>query len=94
MQQADEIKVAENIQAFGGDPSRVTICEISLATTASCVSTNPNHEGGESAGAISVFDQLLINNGDNTYNGKPLFIGGAFLRVSQDCLMCGMPDNV
>ena len=30
---------------------------------------------GESAGAISVYDQLLINNGDNTYNGKPLFRG-------------------
>lgn len=30
---------------------------------------------GESAGAISVLDQTIINNGDNTYNGKPLFRG-------------------
>ncbi|KAI5366311.1 Putative carboxylesterase, type B, carboxylesterase type B, active, alpha/Beta hydrolase [Septoria linicola] len=28
---------------------------------------------GESAGAISVLDQTIINGGDNTYNGKPLF---------------------
>jgi len=28
---------------------------------------------GESAGAISVFDQTIINGGDNTYNGKALF---------------------
>ncbi|MCJ1439628.1 MAG: hypothetical protein MMC23_000108 [Stictis urceolatum] len=30
---------------------------------------------GESAGAISVFDQTIINRGDNTYNGKALFRG-------------------
>ncbi|KAG9948611.1 lipase 3 precursor, partial [Aureobasidium melanogenum] len=30
---------------------------------------------GESAGAISVFDHMIINSGDNTYNGKPLFRG-------------------
>lgn len=28
---------------------------------------------GESAGSISVFDQTIINGGDHTYNGKPLF---------------------
>ncbi|ORY56156.1 putative extracellular lipase [Pseudomassariella vexata] len=28
---------------------------------------------GESAGAISVFDQMALYNGDNTYNGSPLF---------------------
>ncbi|KAK2615737.1 hypothetical protein N8I77_002469 [Diaporthe amygdali] len=28
---------------------------------------------GESAGAISIFDQLIANNGDITYKGKPLF---------------------
>lgn len=28
---------------------------------------------GESAGAISVFDHTIINGGDHTYNGKPLF---------------------
>ncbi|KAH8743052.1 Alpha/Beta hydrolase protein [Diaporthe sp. PMI_573] len=30
---------------------------------------------GESAGAISIFDQLVANNGDVTYKGKPLFRG-------------------
>ena len=31
---------------------------------------------GESAGAISVMDQMLLYNGDHTYKGKPLFRGG------------------
>lgn len=30
---------------------------------------------GESAGAISVADQMMLYDGDNTYNGKPLFRG-------------------
>ncbi|KAL2166994.1 hypothetical protein VTG60DRAFT_1888 [Thermothelomyces hinnuleus] len=30
---------------------------------------------GESAGAISVFNQMALYNGDNTYKGKPLFRG-------------------
>lgn len=30
---------------------------------------------GESAGAISVFDQMALYNGDNTYKGKALFRG-------------------
>jgi acetylcholinesterase len=30
---------------------------------------------GESAGSVSVFDQMVIYNGDNTYSGKPLFRG-------------------
>ncbi|KAG9515421.1 lipase 3 precursor, partial [Aureobasidium melanogenum] len=31
---------------------------------------------GESAGSISVCDQTVINGGDNTYKGQPLFRGG------------------
>ena len=31
---------------------------------------------GESAGSISVFDQMALYNGNNTYRGKPLFRAG------------------
>jgi carboxylesterase type B len=31
---------------------------------------------GESAGAISVMDQMLLYDGDNSYKGKSLFRGG------------------
>ena len=41
---------------------------------------------GESAGSISVYDHLFINNGDNTYNGKPLFISAVMDSGSvSDC---------
>ncbi|TXT05077.1 hypothetical protein VHUM_03897 [Vanrija humicola] len=47
---------ADNIAAFGGDPSKVTIW-------------------GESAGAISVWNQMCLYDGNNKYKGKALFRG-------------------
>lgn len=42
---------------------------------------------GESAGAISVFDQMAAYDGDNTYKGKPLFRGAIMNSGKQDHMM-------
>lgn len=47
---------------------------------------------GESAGAISVFDQMALYDGDHTYNGKPLFRGA--IMNSGSVVPCEPLDGV
>ncbi|KAJ4245723.1 hypothetical protein NW762_013847 [Fusarium torreyae] len=47
---------------------------------------------GESAGAISVFDQMALFDGDNKYKGKPLFRGG--IMNSGSVVPCEPLDGV
>ncbi|KAG9236838.1 lipase 3 precursor [Amylocarpus encephaloides] len=56
---------ADNIAAFGGGKSSARRRDPDKITI-----------WGESAGAISVLDQMVLYNGDNTYKGKPLFRAG------------------
>jgi len=46
---------------------------------------------GESAGAVSVLDQMLINGGDNKYNGKALF-RAAILNSGSESETANMTD--
>lgn len=63
--------IQKYIGAFGGDPTKVTMCVFPLLLSVN-PRLNPSHSWGESAGAISVALQMLTNGG----NTEGLFRGG------------------